>query len=143
LNYQWNEEKLRKSSELAGARNFEVFTGIDIFGRNTFGGGGYDTNKVQKSPSRNFPFFFWLNLPRAQALDAICHPDSEKKMSSVGLFAPGWTFEVNAKHDRLLFDRHEERYWEGADFIGIYFKARSFGVYRLLSLWGRSFNRKF
>lgn len=39
-------------------------------------------------------------------------------MSSVGLFAPGWTFECNAKDDRTLFDRHEEKYWEGADFVG-------------------------
>lgn len=46
LNYQWNREKLQNSSRLAGERKFDVYTGIDIFGRNTFGGGGYDTNKV-------------------------------------------------------------------------------------------------
>eukprot|EP01127_Copromyxa_protea_P001387 TRINITY_DN1139_c0_g2_i1.p1 TRINITY_DN1139_c0_g2~~TRINITY_DN1139_c0_g2_i1.p1 ORF type:complete len:726 (-),score=155.78 TRINITY_DN1139_c0_g2_i1:11-2188(-) len=95
MNYQWNEEKLQNSVNLAGSRKSEVYAGIDIFGRNTFGGGGYDTCK---------------------ALDVIC---SESKRCSVGLFAPAWTFEVHAKDDRLLFDKHEEKYWEGQNFVDI------------------------
>ncbi|XP_076263433.1 cytosolic endo-beta-N-acetylglucosaminidase isoform X3 [Rhynchophorus ferrugineus] len=45
LNYCWKEESLIKSVELAGHRSYDVFVGIDIFGRNMFGGGKFNTFK--------------------------------------------------------------------------------------------------
>jgi len=46
LNYCWNEEKLQNTVALAGARKFDVFVGVDVFGRNMFGGGQFNTYKV-------------------------------------------------------------------------------------------------
>ena len=46
-NYVWKPEYVSESCSTAGPeRKFSVFSGIDIFGRSTFGGGGYDTHKV-------------------------------------------------------------------------------------------------
>jgi Glycosyl hydrolase family 85 len=47
LNYVWKEKNLDKSLEVAGVRALDVFVGVDIFGRNCFGGGGYNTNAVK------------------------------------------------------------------------------------------------
>ena len=46
INYTWKEIDPSFSCGFAKDRNFDVFTGIDVFGRNTFGGGGYDCHKV-------------------------------------------------------------------------------------------------
>lgn len=46
LNYCWKEESLIRSIELAGDRCYDVFVGIDIFGRNMLGGGEFNTFKV-------------------------------------------------------------------------------------------------
>lgn len=46
LNYTWNEKKLEKSVENSGDRIRDVFVGVDVFGRNCFGGGGWNTWKV-------------------------------------------------------------------------------------------------
>ena len=46
LNYNWNEERLRSSSTLAGGRKGEVYVGIDVFGRGCPGGGGYNSCEV-------------------------------------------------------------------------------------------------
>lgn len=45
-NYTWKFPNLMTSLIHARERRFDVFTGIDIWGRNTFGGGGLDTWKV-------------------------------------------------------------------------------------------------
>ena len=47
LNYTWNENKLAASVQNAGARKYDVYVGVDVFGRNCFGGGGWNTYKVQ------------------------------------------------------------------------------------------------
>lgn len=36
------EGMAKLSANAAGERNFEVYMGVDVFGRNTFGGGGFD-----------------------------------------------------------------------------------------------------
>ena len=46
INYTWKEDYPKKSVQIAEKRNLDVYTGIDIWGRNTFGGGGFDTWKV-------------------------------------------------------------------------------------------------
>lgn len=46
LNYVWKEENLERSVAQAGARALDVFVGVDIFGRNCFGGGGFNSNAV-------------------------------------------------------------------------------------------------
>ncbi|ERL84702.1 cytosolic endo-beta-N-acetylglucosaminidase isoform X2 [Dendroctonus ponderosae] len=72
LNYTWTEATLIKSVEAAGARRFDVFVGIDVFGRGMFGGGMFNTYKATK-------------LARKHDL-------------SIAIFAPGWTHETLEKN---------------------------------------------
>ena len=47
-NYTWNQHRLRQSG-LNGdskSRKYDIYTGIDIWGRNTFGGGGFNVHKA-------------------------------------------------------------------------------------------------
>ena len=46
LNYGWNVPLLQATAALAGCRKGEVYVGVDVFGRDCYGGGGYNTNKV-------------------------------------------------------------------------------------------------
>jgi len=46
LDYHWNEDYLESSAQVAGQRKKEVYVGIDVWGRGTFGGGGFGTWKV-------------------------------------------------------------------------------------------------
>ncbi|KAK3019522.1 hypothetical protein RJ639_003194 [Escallonia herrerae] len=39
INYSWLEDYPKQSSTVAGNRKFDVYMGIDVFGRNTYGGG--------------------------------------------------------------------------------------------------------
>lgn len=68
--------------ELARERRFDVYTGIDFWGRNTFGGGGFNIHK---------------------ALRQIV-----KSETSIALFAPAWTFEFLGSS---AFEINEERLW--------------------------------
>ncbi len=50
LNYTWSVEQLSNSSIHAGeSRKFDVYVGVDCFGRGCFGGGGWDTYQVKLS----------------------------------------------------------------------------------------------
>ncbi|CAG9766938.1 unnamed protein product [Ceutorhynchus assimilis] len=71
LNYGWNEEKLINTVAMAGTRRFDVFVGVDVFGRGVFGGGQFNTYKAVELISKH-------NL-------------------SMAIFAPGWTHETMAK----------------------------------------------
>lgn len=68
LNYTWNEENLDRSKKMAGERLYDVYVGVDIFGRNFYGGGGFNT---------------------AAALEKI-----RERNLSAGLFAFAWTKEI-------------------------------------------------
>lgn len=94
-NYTWNEMRLQKSAENASAKGkrHAVFTGVDIWGRNTFGGGGFNTHK---------------------ALRAI-----QKADTSVALFAPAWTFEHLGSDN---FEENERRFWIETSFLNPKFK---------------------
>lgn len=47
LNYTWTEDHLDSSKKAAGDRHRDVFVGLDVFGRNFYAGGKYDTWKVR------------------------------------------------------------------------------------------------
>lgn len=83
-NYCWKEDFPLTSAEVAGSRRRQVFMGCDIFGRNTFGGGGFHTHKALRV------------ITRAK--------------TSVALFAPGWTYETFERKDHPEVDR---RFWIG------------------------------
>ncbi|KAG5081396.1 hypothetical protein JHK86_005461 [Glycine max] len=44
-NYTWQEDYPRRSAAVAGDRKFDVYMGIDIFGRNTYGGGMWNVQE--------------------------------------------------------------------------------------------------
>ncbi|XP_057366566.1 uncharacterized protein LOC130687416 isoform X2 [Daphnia carinata] len=69
LNYVWEPANLTKSAIVAGERIFDVYVGIDVFGRNCFGGGGFNTDAA-------------FSVVRQHNLSAA-------------VFAPGWIYECH------------------------------------------------
>ncbi|KAI8852965.1 glycosyl hydrolase family 85-domain-containing protein [Chytridium lagenaria] len=84
VNYTWREGYPAQSAERAGKRRADVYTGIDAWGRNTFGGGGFNVHK---------------------ALRVIA-----KANTSAAIFAPGWTHEY---FDKSQFYGVDLRFWRG------------------------------
>ncbi|XP_076455704.1 cytosolic endo-beta-N-acetylglucosaminidase-like [Babylonia areolata] len=84
LNYCWTPEKLAASRDRAvqKGRPFDVFVGIDVFGRGCPGGGGFNTREA---------------LEHAR----------EYKLSAA-IFAPGWVLENLGVTD---FDDNDCRFW--------------------------------
>ncbi|KAJ4841410.1 hypothetical protein Tsubulata_051285, partial [Turnera subulata] len=72
----------RLSAVAAGDRRFDVYMGIDVFGRNTYGGGEWKTSV---------------------ALDVI-----KKENVSAAIFAPGWVYETKQPPD---FHNAQNRWW--------------------------------
>jgi endo-beta-N-acetylglucosaminidase D len=90
--YKWKKGFPQESSKLAGSRHFDVFMGIDVFGRGTFEGGGYNSHS---------------------AIQVV-----EEAHVSFGLFAPAWTYENFGAHDtsRFRFEINDSRLWLGESF---------------------------
>ena len=86
------EEAQRGRERGGGCRNFDVFTGIDVWGRGTFGGGGFNC---------------------AKALRVI----NEAQLSAA-LFAPAWTFE-GRKGGAKGAEMVERHFWVGNDWYSI------------------------
>ena len=85
LNYFWTPQQLARTVINAGkARAKNVYAGIDVFGRKTYGGGGFKSQV---------------------ALAAI-----EKAGLSTALFAPGWIFE-DAQFNKEEFDANYSKFW--------------------------------
>ncbi|KAH9702655.1 cytosolic endo-beta-N-acetylglucosaminidase 1 [Citrus sinensis] len=82
VNYTWKEDYPKLSAAVAGDRKFDVYMGIDVFGRNTFGGGKWNTNV---------------------ALDVI-----KKDDVSAAIFAPGWIYETKQPPD---FQTAQNHWW--------------------------------
>lgn len=85
-NYHWDRNAPVRSAVKAGSRRADVFTGIDVHGRNTYGGGGFHTHL---------------------ALRVI-----KQSGTSAAVFAPAWTVERCPPNipDPLEL---EERFWTG------------------------------
>ena len=85
LNYTWKPENLAHSRELAlkNDRIYDVYVGVDVFGRGSFGGGEFKT---------------YLAIEEIRKHDL-----------SVALFAPGWTYEANNIN---YFDQNERIFWK-------------------------------
>ncbi|XP_054168952.1 cytosolic endo-beta-N-acetylglucosaminidase-like [Oppia nitens] len=84
LNYTWNQSNLMQSLEMSRKdnRNYDVYVGVDVFGRNCYGGGGLNTNL---------------------AVQEIVKHDL-----SVAIFASGWTYEVMGEEN---FTENEYHFW--------------------------------
>ncbi|WCJ19946.1 Cytosolic endo-beta-N-acetylglucosaminidase 1 [Euphorbia peplus] len=81
-NYWWEEDYPKQSAVVAGDRKFDVYMGVDAWGRGTFGGGQWNTNK---------------------ALD-VCKKDDV----SSAIFAPGWVYETDQPPD---FQTAQNKWW--------------------------------
>lgn len=82
VNYTWKANYPKLSAGVAGDRKFDVYMGIDVFGRGTYGGGQWTTNV---------------------ALDVI-----KKDNVSAAIFAPGWVLQTNQPPD---FQTAQNRWW--------------------------------
>lgn len=49
INYTWKEDTPQLAAAVAGARRSQVYMGVDVFGRNTFGGGGMTCDVALKA----------------------------------------------------------------------------------------------
>lgn len=49
LNYVWNPADLLESMVLAGSRKFDVYVGVDVYGRNCYQDGGFNVDKVESN----------------------------------------------------------------------------------------------
>ncbi|GAB4827640.1 hypothetical protein Ancab_034525 [Ancistrocladus abbreviatus] len=82
VNYTWTRDYPKHSAVVAGQRKFDVYMGVDVFGRNTYGGGQWNTNL---------------------ALDVLREDDV-----SAAIFAPGWVYETKQPPD---FQTAQNRWW--------------------------------
>lgn len=83
VNYTWKENYPQDSAAVAGERKYDVYMGIDVFGRNSYGGGQWNTNV---------------------ALDLL-----KKDDISTAIFAPGWIYETKQPPD---FQSAQNRWWD-------------------------------
>lgn len=101
--FHWTRNAPVRSAVKAGPRRTDVFTGIDVHGRKTFGGGGFQTHI---------------------ALRAI-----KQAGTSAAIFAPSWTMEKCPPGTDPL--EVEERFWTGPrgrfgrECVAQYFKERA------------------
>ncbi|ESQ40461.1 hypothetical protein EUTSA_v10012879mg [Eutrema salsugineum] len=82
MNYTWKENYPKASAEIAGDRKHEVYMGIDVFGRGSFGGGQWTANI---------------------ALDLLKRNDV-----SAAIFAPGWVYETEQPPD---YHTAQNKWW--------------------------------
>ena len=112
--YHWQKQHPLESIQFASKNNREyaVFTGIDIWGRGTFGDGQYNTGNITN-----------------YLLNGI----NKTKTTSIGLFATGWTFEheINVNNELRksldddycnnyhveLFRMNEKKFWCGINYL--------------------------
>ncbi|XP_038212048.1 uncharacterized protein LOC119832451 isoform X2 [Zerene cesonia] len=72
-NYSWREEDVSASAAVAGARRRDLFVGVDVWGRNFYGGGQFNTQ---------------------EAVQLIHSYDC-----SLAIFAPAWTHEAMSNEE--------------------------------------------
>ncbi|KAJ3046940.1 hypothetical protein HK097_000384, partial [Rhizophlyctis rosea] len=90
VNYTWKADYPSKSALLAESRPHQVYTGIDVWGRNTFGGGGHNCHK---------------------ALRVI-----KEAKTSCAIFGPAWNYEHLGKE---LVGKSERRFWVDMEERGV------------------------
>lgn len=81
-NYTWKHDYPAESALLVKERNYDVYTGIDVFGRGSYAG-MFDSYKAVE----------------------VC----KKSKTSVALFAPGWIYETMDRNNFLL---NEKALWD-------------------------------
>ncbi|GAA5920021.1 hypothetical protein JCM1841_000382 [Sporobolomyces salmonicolor] len=100
LNYFWRPNDVAATATLLDqcdpSRKGDVYFGIDVFGRGSFGGGGFDSWRA-------------LDVIQAAPLAPLSAPPSS---FSTALFAPGWTVESSDLRHSLDTPAAYARWWE-------------------------------
>ena len=95
LNYFWTPAQVASTlmvlSDIKGVNENQIYFGIDIFGRGSYGGGGFES---------------W------RGLEAICRSRSDEEGLSVALFAPGWTVESSDLKHSLSTNVDHKKWFE-------------------------------
>ena len=92
--YHWQPPQPAVSARIAGERTRDVYTGVDVWGRGTYKGGGWATR---------------------EAMDEV-----DKTGGGVALFGTGWTLEaLGLMGDRRRWEWVDRRFWLGDDVIEI------------------------
>ncbi|KAL9680649.1 hypothetical protein QQ045_018534 [Rhodiola kirilowii] len=86
VNYTWKETYPKLSRLTAGDRKFDIYMGIDAFGRGSYGGGQWNTNV---------------------ALEVL-----KQERISAAIFSPGWVYETKQPPD---FQTAQNRWWSLID----------------------------
>eukprot|EP01063_Lacrimia_lanifica_P000973 TRINITY_DN1046_c0_g4_i1.p1 TRINITY_DN1046_c0_g4~~TRINITY_DN1046_c0_g4_i1.p1 ORF type:complete len:881 (+),score=254.35 TRINITY_DN1046_c0_g4_i1:755-3397(+) len=86
-NYWWKPRSIANSKAVAGPRAADVYHGVDMFGRGTYGGGQYDSHKAVRETAPNGV--------------------------STALFAPGFSYENCGGGGRAVFEASDDRLWSG------------------------------
>ncbi|PIK34400.1 putative cytosolic endo-beta-N-acetylglucosaminidase isoform X1 [Apostichopus japonicus] len=94
LNYTWTEQKLESTVTNSASRRQDVFVGVDVFGRNCYGGGGWNTWKWLLSVFDLLLLFKSLNAHSG-------YGSYQNKTLSSAIFAPGWVYECLPKKTSL------------------------------------------
>jgi len=115
-NYTWRPHQPLGSAQRAGVRRHDVYTGIDVFGRGSYGGGGFRLSLVRDGAvaastavarrSAETVGGSRSGLCAPQALDAILEADT-----SIALFAPGWTWEAAGEGGRNNAPAKNNQLW--------------------------------
>jgi endo-beta-N-acetylglucosaminidase D len=90
LNYWWKKEypeMARRVAERHGRSGLEVYFGTDVWGRGTYGGGGFNSYKGVETAT--------------------------KALTSSALFGMAWTYEHFEKSD---FEKMDRLFWCGGEF---------------------------
>ncbi|KAH0904906.1 hypothetical protein HID58_044409 [Brassica napus] len=104
MNYTWKESYPKLSAEVAGDRKYDVYMGIDVFGRGSFGGGQWTVDT---------------------ALDLL-----KRNNVSAAIFAPGWVYETaqppnfhtaQNKSRKVLEKPRSERVFLGISHVPAYY----------------------
>ncbi|KAE9465143.1 hypothetical protein C3L33_02929, partial [Rhododendron williamsianum] len=104
LNYTWLEDYPKRSAAVAGDRKFDVYVGIDIFGRGTYGGGQWNVSVTLNYARCLCHIIIVTFAPQTNvALDVI-----KKGNVSAALFAPGWVYQTKQPPD---FETAQNRWW--------------------------------
>jgi hypothetical protein len=83
VNYTYKEENILATRMNSAERSKDVYVGVDVFGRNQLGGGGFNCN--------------------------IAFEIIEKHNLNIALFAPGWLYEC---HEKEKFIENSEHFWQ-------------------------------
>lgn len=93
-----------RSAAVAGDRKFDVYMGIDVFGRNTYGGGQWNVWLILILWDASIYIFyrlvFWIPVDSLSVHQTDVALNVLKKDDvSAAIFAPGWVYETNQPPD--------------------------------------------